>query len=301
MTPTPGDWRDFTQNAAIRAVLGVAKVIPYRWRVPFVGWVVSRLIAPLAGWDKRVMRHLEYACPDMPAEEMRRMARAVPDNAGRTLIEIYSGDDFVSRVRNAPLTGPGAEAFLAARAANRPVILVTAHFGNYDATRAALFAQGHPLAAIYRPMRNARFNDHYVRAISKIGEPVFPADKRGILGLLKHLSGGNIIGILVDVHAVRGARLTFFGKRAPTALSAAEWALKYDALMVPVYGIRRENGLDFDIVLDAPIAPSTPEEMTQALNDSLEAHVREHMDQWFWIHRRWGDLSKVKARAPRPE
>ena len=27
--------------------------------------------------------------------------------------------------------------------------------------------------------------------------------------------------------------------------------------------------------------------MTQALNDSLEAVVRQNIDQWFWIHRRW--------------
>jgi len=27
--------------------------------------------------------------------------------------------------------------------------------------------------------------------------------------------------------------------------------------------------------------------MTQALNDSLEAVVRAHPEQWFWIHRRW--------------
>jgi KDO2-lipid IV(A) lauroyltransferase len=27
--------------------------------------------------------------------------------------------------------------------------------------------------------------------------------------------------------------------------------------------------------------------MTQAINDSLEAEVRGHMEQWFWIHRRW--------------
>ena len=33
---------------------------------------------------------------------------------------------------------------------------------------------------------------------------------------------------------------------------------------------------------------NTPlEEMMQALNDDLEMLVRRHMDQWFWVHRRW--------------
>ncbi|MDE3120851.1 MAG: lauroyl acyltransferase, partial [Paracoccaceae bacterium] len=53
------------------------------------------------------------------------------------------------------------------------------------------------------------------------------------------------------------------------------------------YGIRRPDGLSFDIVIEAPIPHGTPQEMTQALNDSLEALVRRHPEQWFWIHRRW--------------
>ena len=43
--------------------------------------------------------------------------------------------------------------------------------------------------------------------------------------------------------------------------------------------------------------PVVGEEMTQALNDSLEAQVRAHMDQWFWIHRRWA--KKIPGRKPK--
>jgi Kdo2-lipid IVA lauroyltransferase/acyltransferase len=96
-----------------------------------------------------------------------------------------------------------------------------------------------------------------------------------------------MLGLLIDQHMHHGAPLTFFGVAAQTALSAAELALKYDALLVPTYAIRLPDGLNFRIVVEAPIPHSTPEAMTQALNDSLEAIVRDHLDQWFWIHRRW--------------
>jgi KDO2-lipid IV(A) lauroyltransferase len=45
--------------------------------------------------------------------------------------------------------------------------------------------------------------------------------------------------------------------------------------------------VNFDIVVEPPIPHTDAAEMTQALNDSLEALTRQHMDQWFWIHRRW--------------
>jgi KDO2-lipid IV(A) lauroyltransferase len=64
-------------------------------------------------------------------------------------------------------------------------------------------------------------------------------------------------------------------------------ALKYDALLIPTYAIRQPDGLTFQIVVDAPILKETPEAMTQALNDNLEALIRRYPEQWFWIHRRW--------------
>jgi KDO2-lipid IV(A) lauroyltransferase len=105
--------------------------------------------------------------------------------------------------------------------------------------------------------------------------------------MIRFLRGGGMLGLLIDQHMSHGARLSFFGHDAMTALSAAEMAIKYDALLIPIYAIRLENGLDFRIVVESPIPRGTPEAMTQALNDSLEALVRQHLDQWLWIHRRW--------------
>ncbi|SFR44854.1 lysophospholipid acyltransferase family protein [Litoreibacter janthinus] len=278
---------EFVSYLAIRGVIGLALAVPYKWRVPLAGWIVSRIVAPLAGYSKRVRENLEYVCPELSQAEVDRLARAVPDNAGRTLIEIYSGKGFTDRFKHAPLTGEGVEALRKAHAEGRPVVLVTGHFGNYDAPRAALIAAGFNVGALYREMNNAFFNPHYVAAISKVGTPVFPRGRQGLAGLIRFLRSGGMAGFLMDQYMWDGEDLTFFGKPAPTALSAAELALKYDALVVPVYGVRQPNGLDFVVICEAPIPHSTPVEMTQALNDSLEALVRNHMEQWFWIHRRW--------------
>jgi len=291
--------RDALENAAIRVLLGAVLLVPYRARVPMMGWIVSRIAAPLLGWNGRVRANLAHVLPDLPAAEVRRLMRAVPDNAGRTLIELYSGLEFRDRVENTPLTGPGLPALQQARERGTPTILVTAHFGNYDASRAALGHQGFPHGGLYREMKNRRFNEHYVRAMTTIGAPVFPATRKGLAAYIGHLKRGNTVGILIDVYAGEGARLSFFGQPAPTATSAAEWALKYGAVVIPVYGIRQPDGLSFRVFLDTPVSPSDPETMTQALNDSLERMVRRHMDQWFWIHRRWkpGDQARRAAAA----
>jgi KDO2-lipid IV(A) lauroyltransferase len=275
------------RNKMLRGLIGLLLALPYTWRVPLCGWVMAYIIAPIAGYDKRVRDNLALIMPDLPQDEVRRMMRAVPRNVGRTLIEIYSGAEFIARATAEPLKGEGLAALDEAHAAGRPVILVTGHFGNYDASRAALIARGYRVGALYRPMGDADFNDHYVKAISRIGTPVFPRGRAGLADMVRFLRSGGMLGLLMDQHMGHGAPLSFFGHPAMTALSAAELALKYDALVVPTYAVRRAGGLDFDIIIEPPIPHGTASEMTQALNDSLEHLVRDHLDQWFWIHRRW--------------
>lgn len=291
-----GTLGQYLENLLIRGLLKLALALPYETRVRFMGWFMSRVIAPLAGYDKRVRDNLHHVMPDLPEAEVKRLMRAVPDNAGRTLIEIYSGTDFIERIRDVTFEGPGADIIREARDARRPVILLTGHFGNYDVPRAALIADGCNVGSLYNPMKNRFFNAHYVAAISAIGQPMFPRGRKGYAQLLKHLKSGGMIGFLSDVYAHSAPVLSFFGKPARTALSAAELALKYDALLVPIYGVRQKDGLSFRVQVEAPVPHGAPEEMVQALNDSLEAITRAHMEQWFWIHRRW----KPELLAPEP-
>ena len=277
----------YAQNIAAQCVLRGALLLPYPTRVRLVGWLFERVIAPLSGWNRRVRDNLDLVAPDTSDAEKTRIAARVANNVGRTLIEIYSGDAFLERVQNAPRTGPGMSAIEQAQREGRPIVLLTAHIGNYDAVRGSFAKAGHTMAALYKPMRNAVFNDHYVKAVEYIASPVFPTTGRGIAGLIQHLKGGGTIGIVGDIGATGAPQLTFFGQPAHTPVSAAEWALKYDALLVPIYGLREPDGLTFRIFADTPIAHSSPEEMMQVYNNSVEAITREHMDQWFWIHKRW--------------
>ncbi|MDP2087053.1 MAG: lysophospholipid acyltransferase family protein [Gemmobacter sp.] len=292
-------WRDRVQTGLVRGLIGLALALPYRWRVPVFGWAVARLVAPLAGWPARIRANLALVWPDLPQAEVARLCRAVPDSVGRTVIEIFSGREFIARAAATPPTGPGVAALEAAHAAGRPVVLVTGHFGNYDASRAALVARGYRVGALYMPMTNESFNRIYEAAIGRIGQPLFPRGAKGLGAMVRHLRGGGMVGMLIDHNMSHGAPLGFFGVEALTALSAAELALKYDALLVPTYGVRQADGLGFEIRVEAPIARGTPEAMTQALNDSLEALVRRHPDQWFWVHRRWkgGSGRRVPGQA----
>lgn len=281
---------DRLQFALIRSILGVLFALPYRRRVRFLGWVMQHVIAPVAGYNRRSKENLEMIAPELSSEERSRMVGRVANNIGRTLAELFSAQDFVDHVGGTELSGPGLSQMQEAKAAGRPIIVISGHFGNYDVVRSALIRHGYHVGGLYRRMDNPLFHDFYVDRISAIGTPLFQRGRQGLGQMVRHLKSGGTLAALIDVRAGNGAPLTYFGKRAWTALSMAELALKYDALVVPCYAVRQPDGLTFKTSVEEPIPHTDPETMTQALNDSLEAQVRENMEQWFWIHRRWKDV-----------
>lgn len=280
--------RDRLANGAFLAVMGLARLLPYHRRIPAMGWLFAHVLGPVAGWRRRIRDNLALARPDLDRDEVEALARAVPDNAGRSVAEIYSGEEFTRRIREAdPLEGPGLSALEEAFQSGRPVIVACAHFGNYDAMRAALAARGWPVGALYRPMNNEAFNRHYIPAMSAIAEPLFPRGRAGLASMLRFLKGGGWLALGFDQYDRNSPELRYFDLPSRTVLTPAELAIRYNALILPVHGIRLPDGLGFRVHVGQPIPHGDPAEIMQALNDDLEMLVRRHMDQWFWVHRRW--------------
>ncbi len=283
----PSDVMDRIVSLPLIGGIRLLRRMRYDRRVAFGGWLVSRLMGPALGYRRRVMANLNLVFPDMPMAEKRQLCTRALDSMGRSLTELFSPGDLAKVARNAQISGPGRAALQEAHEHGRPVVLVSGHFGNYDVWRYALVQQGFEVGALYREMNFTRFNTFYVENIGAIGAPLFPRGRRGLGEMLRHLRAGKQVGILIDQHMGAGAVIQFLGHPAATALSAAEMALKNDALFIPVYAVRRPDGLSFDILVEDPVAPSDALQMTEAATRSLEAQIMAHPEQWLWTHRRW--------------
>lgn len=281
-------------DVIIRSFLHAIKVLPYDLRLATAGWVASNILSPLTGNSRRIRENLTLVMPEMSLQERNRVVREVPDNMARTMVEIYDGSAFLERVKANPIQGPGFQAVIEAQANGSGALLVTGHFGNYVAVLAALKASGFPTGGLYKPMSNPFFNNHYVAAMQHFSAPMFERGRRGMTEMVRYLKGGGLVGIVQDQRINNAPIMSFMGKPARTATSAADLALKYNVPLIPFYGIRKPDG-NFDIVSEAPIALGTAEEMTDALNKSLEARVRENPGQWMWTHNRWRDAGNDTA------
>ncbi len=285
-TAPEGSKADWLADRALRGLISTMLRLPYKTRVPLMGRALGKAIGPLAGYRKRAQDNLALIYPDMGVLDRRRLAEACCDNFGRTIIENYSWQEFGEKLSGTMATGDGLVHLEQAAQSQRPVIFVTAHFGNHEAPRQVLTRMGHTIGGLYRPMQNAYFNAHYAKTMTSWGGPVFQQGRRGTMGFVRHLRGGGMGTLLYDVSAP-GVRLPFLGHPARTSLSAAEIALKLDALVIPYFGIRQPDGLSFTVEVEAPITHGSAEDMLLDMNARLEAQIARNPAQWFWVHRRW--------------
>ncbi|PRY80323.1 KDO2-lipid IV(A) lauroyltransferase [Yoonia maritima] len=281
-----GTTADWLADRVLRGLIGTMLRLPYERRVPAMGRALRGAVAPLAGYQKRAEENLKFIYPNMAVDKRRQIAHDCCDNFGRTLIENYAWQEFSNRISGTVPTGEGLEPLAEAAKTQRPVIFVTAHYGNHEAPRQILTAMGHTIGGLYRPMLNPYFNAHYAKTMTSWGGPVFEQGRRGTMGFARHLKSGGMGTLLFDVSA-KGVKIPFLGQPAHTATSAADIAIKMDALVIPYFGIRQPDGLSFAIEVEAPIKTGTPEMMMTEMTQRLEAQITRDPAQWFWVHRRW--------------
>ncbi|NNE81321.1 MAG: hypothetical protein HKN18_13720 [Silicimonas sp.] len=83
-----------------RAFVEVELLLPYAARVRFLGCLITRLVAHFAHWNRRVRDKLAMMMPEVPKAKVDRIKAYVCNNFGRTLIEIFSVDEFLDRASN---------------------------------------------------------------------------------------------------------------------------------------------------------------------------------------------------------
>ncbi len=186
---------------------------------------------------------------------------------------------------------------------DRPTILVSAHFGNFEIGGNAIGLTGFETHAVARTLDNpylARFVD---RSRSAARQHLIPK-KGGYEQIVDVLRRGGTMAFLADQYAgTKGCWVEFFGRPASAHKAIALLALEFEAPIAVCYFRRRGKPLHFDMGVADLLDPRTaPDELTNAkgltqwFTTRLEEVIRTAPDQYWWLHNRWRD--KRKPRKP---
>lgn len=280
------------------ALLGLARCLG-SLRPGFLLWLGRRL-GDVAYWllpRRRAItrQNLERAFgAARTRRELKRLCRESFRHLGMTVVEAA-----VCLVRPLPallarLEVEGVEHLDAAHALGRGVLLLTAHYGNWELLAAAHALTGFPLTVVARPLEPPVLDRLATRLREKSGVRVIPK-RRAVAGVREALRQGGMVGILLDQNASRreGVFVPFFGEPASTSKSLALLALSSGAPVVPVFIHREAAGRHRVVIEPAVPAPATGDRdtdvlaYTEAFTRVIEARVRRAPEQWLWMHRRW--------------
>jgi Kdo2-lipid IVA lauroyltransferase/acyltransferase len=284
---------DRLQAGLTSLLLGCLKLLPFQSRRTITASLARLVVTTTPALRRRITANFARVWPGLPVDRQAQLVAEVGSGFGLTMIEIYSPADLARHHADFPVSGAGLDALKLARSQGKGALLVSGHFGQWEAIRIALRESGMETGAVYRPNNNQYYDRGFLAAIRQIGEPILPNNAAGTRAMLRHVREGGFMAMLIDQHIKGTPLLSFFGKPARTSTFPAELALKFGLPLIACYGIRRADGRHIDVVLEAPIPHTDALTMTQALNDSLEARVRAHPGQWHWLHHRWRDEASI--------
>ena len=260
---------------------------------------VTRAVGPWLPEHKIGRANLTAAFPDKTPAEIDAILMGVWDNLGRVGAE-FAHLDYVWKLdpehldtSRVELASGTAEKFEALRDDGKGALIFASHLANWELPALAAPAYGLESAVLFR-RPNIAAVDRAIQDIRSVNMGTMIATTHDApLRLAQALLEGVHVGMLVDQHFGRGVDVTFFGRTAKANPLLARLARQVE---VPIHGVRivRLPNHRFRAELSDEVTPVRDakgridvQATTQAVTSVIERWVREHPEQWLWLHRRW--------------
>ena len=261
----------------------------------------TRAVGPLLPVSNVALKNLTQSMPELTPPQRQSILRDVWETIGRTVGEL----PHLAAITQETEFGPGIELIgrehiETLQFHNGPALLFSAHLANWELLLPVAARLGIQAAGIYRAAQN-RTIDRILRDLREAGAghkiKLFPKGARGGKDAMVHLRNNGTLAMLLDQKLNDGIEARFFNRPAMTAPALAQFAIRYNCPVFPVHAIRL-GPARYQLVVEPPLplpkvaghAASTHTavaELTQTINDRIEAWVRQAPGSWLWLHRRW--------------
>jgi KDO2-lipid IV(A) lauroyltransferase len=268
----------------------------------WIGDVFARFTRTIGPWlpeHKLGRANLTAAFPEKTPAEIEQILLGVWDNMGRVGAEFAHLDRLlVGDPYNLPyfeFDRAMAERYERIRDGGKPALVFAAHLANWELPAIVAHAWGIDALTLYRRPNVGAIADAVIELRQGSMGTLVPTDMDAPIRLARALENNKVVGMLVDQHYGKGVEVTFFGRRCRTNPLLATLVRHVDC---PIHGARiiRLPGGRFRGEVTEPIAAVRDADgkvnvqgTMQAITTVIEGWIREHPEQWLWVHRRWRD------------
>ncbi len=293
------------EYAGVLALLGVLRLVPPR-AARRLGEAIGRLAFRLRLRRQVVEANvaLAFGAERSPAEQAA-IVRGAYESFGGNLLEFVALAVRPLGVTRAVVEFRHLERLESARAAGRGVIVLTGHMGAFELGSRVGELTGLPFVVVMKKLRNPYVDRAFARLRGAGGAALLGVTRGGkerVAGrrVLERLRENAVVGILNDQDVGDGGMLMeFFGQPTWTGVGPVRYAARAGAALLTGF-IHHEDGRHV-VAIDPPITLAGDDDASVAAalaeyTRRLEAAVRAHPEQYFWIHRRWKSQPALRER-----
>jgi Kdo2-lipid IVA lauroyltransferase/acyltransferase len=280
------------------AILRTIRLTDRRRTADFWGWFMRKL-GPWLREHHVGRANLIAAFPDKPAAEIEQILAGVWDNLGRYGVEFAQ----IERLSNSDPSHPDddivadaatSERFYRLRQDGKPALIFASHLANWELPALVAARHGLDAAVLFRRPNIGAVSDAVLKIRAGCMGTLVATGLDAPVRLLRMLEADRHVAMFVDQHFVKGVDVTFFGRSCKANPLIAQLARHIEC---PIHGTRVMRDDDrnrFVIELTQAIDPARDAEgridirgTMQVITTVIEGWVREHPEQWLWLHRRW--------------
>ncbi|MEZ5787315.1 MAG: lipid A biosynthesis lauroyl acyltransferase [Xanthobacteraceae bacterium] len=262
-----------------------------------VSAALMRRVGPWLPEHKLGRANLAAAFPEKSSEEIEAILAGVWDNLGRVAVEFAHLDRLTEGdPLNLPFIAYDVEnvaRYNRLRDDGKPALVFAAHLANWELPAVIAAAFGLEAMILYRRPNVGAVADAVIDLRKGVMGELVPTGLGTPVKLARALGENRHVAMLVDQHYTKGVEVTFFGRTCLANPLIAALARQVDC---PIHGTRMIRLADgkFRGEISEAIAPVRDSDgaidvqgTMQVITTVIEGWIREHPEQWLWLHRRW--------------
>ena len=239
---------------------------------------------------KVVLKNLEIAFPEKSKKEQKQIAKRFYKNFVFYLADIIdslniSKEELKNRVKIV-----GEENIKKALESKKPVIFMTAHFGNWEVAPKVIGAFYNNMTVIMREFNNPKIGDFFKKSRNSFNISTINK-KASVREIIKAFKRGDSLGILIDQHSgsKRAIKVNFFNQEVAFNRAVSTLAERFGAIVVPFFTYTKDgqDGYIIEFLEPKSIEDSSIQEFTQWQASTIEEIIKQHPSEYYWFHKRF--------------
>ena len=255
-----------------------------------IGRKLGLLFRLVSGYRRTVVStNISLCFPELDTQQQAHLIKRSYESLGMSLIETafayWANDHEIGRYS----TLEGLQHIEAAREQGKGVLLLSGHFCSLDFSGRVL-ALHHPVCFTYQKLRNKLFDSVIKKKRAEFCEILI--SRYDTRGFIKALRARHVVWYAPDQDQSRKNSVfaPFFGIPVNTLTATSKLAKLTGAVVLPFHIRRLPASKGYALTIEPPLQNFPGESETEdasRFNAIIESQIREHPEQYLWMHRRF--------------